>query len=176
MDYDAIFDEIGHFGRWQQLNFLVGSLCIIGASFMCFMFTFIGFTPKFRCYIPECDGSIGNAIYNSNFTSFAIPGDPNEDETDCQYHCTRYVHTNASSTDLIYSKSYSESCAAEDFNQTLSQTCHEHVYDDSQYRFPLTAELDLSPCESSSDYWNLEVSFKIKIPLHKKYRIIMLNS
>ena len=111
-------------------------------------------------------GLIGNAIYNSNFTSFAIPGDPNEDETDGQYHCSRYVHTNASSTDLIYWKSYSESCAPEDFSQTISETCHKHVYDDSQYRYPLTAELDLSPCKSSSDYWNLEVSFKIGIPLH----------
>ena len=90
MDYDAIFDEIGHFGRWQQLNFLVGSLCIVGASFMCFMFTFIGFIPKFRCYVPECDGSIGNAIYNANFTSYAIPGTPNEDEIDGQYHCICY--------------------------------------------------------------------------------------
>ena len=30
--------------------------------------------------------------------------------------------------------------------------------DDSQYKYPLTNELDLSPCKSSSDYWNLEVS------------------
>ena len=157
MDYDAIFDEIGHFGRWQQLNFLVGSLCIVGASFMCFMFTFIGFIPKFRCYVPECDGSIGNAIYDANFTSFTIPGTPNEDEIDGQYHCTRFIYKNISETNSISWNEYSDNCFPENFNQSISQVCHQHVYDDTQYRHPRTIELDLSPCEASSDYWSLEV-------------------
>ena len=160
MDYDAIFDEIGHFGRWQQTNFLVGSLCIIGASFMCFMFTFIGFIPNFRCYIPECDGSIGNAIYDANFTSYAIPGDPDEDEIDGLYHCSRYIYQNHSNSLYVNWREYSDSCSPENFNQTIYTTCHQHVYDDSQYKYPITTELDLSPCKASSDYWDLEVSIK----------------
>ena len=162
MDYDAIFDEIGHFGRWQQTNFLVGSLCIVGASFMCFMFTFIGFIPEFRCYIPECDGSIDNAVYNVNFTSFAIPGNPNEDGMDGQYHCSRYIYHNTSESSFMLWTSFSDNCSVENFNQNVTQVCHQHVYDDSQYRYPITTELDLSPCESSSDYWSLEVGTLIR--------------
>ena len=82
MDYDTIFDEIGHFGRWQQLNFFIGSLCLIGSSFICFMFTFIGFVPKFRCFVPECDGNVAEAEYLANFTDFTIPNDQDDDADD----------------------------------------------------------------------------------------------
>ena len=149
MDYDSIFNEIGHFGRWQQLIFFLGSLCCIGSSLICFMISFVAFTPDFRCYIPECDGDIKDAVYKANFTSFAIPGNHDEEEMDGPSHCMQYVYHNTNTTNLA--------CSNDNFNKNLTFVCHQHVYDDSQYKYPLTNELDLSPCKSSSDYWNLEV-------------------
>ena len=157
MDYDSIFDEIGHFGRWQQINFFLGSLCAIGSSLICFMFSFVGYTPDFRCYIPECDGERNSAVYKTNFTALAIPGNEDEKEMDGPYHCSQYAYENAS-TILINITRYTSSCSAENFNHNITQVCQQHIYDESQYKFPITKELDLSPCKSSSDYWNLEVS------------------
>ena len=160
MDYDLIFDEIGHFGRWQQLNFSLGCLCIIGSSFICFMFTFIGFIPKFRCYIPQCDGSLIETQYDTNFTKFAIPPNQDTDGADGPHQCSQYIFENISNNfghlhSLVIDF---DTCTEENFNRNLTTICHQHVYDDSQYKYPLTNELDLSPCESSSNYWNLEVS------------------
>ena len=96
MDYESIFDEIGHFGRWQKINFFLGSLCAIGSSLICFMFSFVGYTPNFRCYIPECEGERNGAVYRTNFTVFAIPGNKDEDDMDGPYHCLQYFYENTS--------------------------------------------------------------------------------
>ena len=165
MDYDIIFDEIGHFGRWQQLNFFVGSLCIIGSSFMCFMFTFIGFIPKFRCLIPECEGDLSDPEYHSNFTHFTIPNVEDEDDIDGPHQCKQYILKNISYSfvNMDYRNMDFEVCLKQNFSQNVTKVCHEHVYDTSQYKYPITSDLDLSPCERSSDYWNLEVSIMISL-------------
>ena len=159
MDYDAVFKEIGNFGKWQQLNFFVGSLCIVGASFMCFMFTFIGFIPDFRCYIPECEGDLTDLSYDANFTQFAIPGNGDDDDITGPHHCKQYIFQNVTNHFLTWNRLNidPDTCSKENFNHTITQVCHQHVYDKSKYEYPITAELDLSPCEFSSDYWNLEV-------------------
>ena len=157
MDYDSIFNEIGHFGRWQQLIFFLGSLCCIGSSLICFMISFIAFTPDFRCFIPECDGDIEDAVYDASFTSFAIPRNQDEDAMDGPSHCMQYVYNTTS-----------VGCSNENFFANITSVCNQHVYDDSQYKYPLTNELDLSPCKSSSDYWNLEVSICALSLFHPK--------
>ena len=171
MDYDTIFDEIGHFGRWQQLNFFIGSLCLIGSSFICFMFTFIGFVPKFRCFVPECDGNVAEAEYLANFTDFTIPNDQDDDATDGPHQCAQYMFRNISRKYLSLAEKMlaSDTCSEEYFDLNVTKICHQHVYDSSQYKYTLTAELDLSPCESSSDYWNLEASINKKYPENIKF-------
>ena len=75
MNYERIFEEIGQFGKWQRVVFFMGCLCSMVSAFLTLGFSaFIGFTPKFRCYIPECDGVNRNdATYNANYNAFAIP-------------------------------------------------------------------------------------------------------
>ena len=161
MDYDVIFNEIGHFGRWQQINFFLGSLCIIGSSFICFMFTFIGFVPKFRCFVPECDGSSpADADYHGYFTNFTVPEVDDDDAIDGPQQCQQYIFRNISNRNVfeVYGNSNLDSCVEENFIHNVTKVCHDHVYDVSQYKYPLTAELDLSPCEGCSNYWDLEVS------------------
>ena len=46
MSYDLILEEIGEFGRWQQLVFLLAGLCAGGGSFVHYTWTFVGFVPE----------------------------------------------------------------------------------------------------------------------------------
>ena len=150
MNYEDIFNEIGQFGKWQRNVFAVACLCSMGCSFLTLSFSsFIGFTPEFRCFIPQCEGEDAN--YNNNFTAFAIPDWGCSDDSDCMQnsHCKMYAYINK--TDNI--------CSAEFFDNQTLQICDTHVYDRSEYRNSFIAELDLAPsCKSQNDSWPLEVS------------------
>ena len=150
MNYEDIFNEIGQFGKWQRNVFAVACLCSMGCSFLTLSFSsFIGFTPEFRCFIPQCEGEDAN--YNSNFTAFAIPDWGCSDDSDCiqNSHCKMYAYIDK--TDDI--------CSAEFFDNHTLQICDTHVYDRSEYRNSFIAELDLAPsCKSQNDSWPLEVS------------------
>ena len=150
MNYDDIFKEIGLFGNWQKLVFFMaclGSMCLafleLGYS------SFIGFTPKFRCFIPECDGVNRNdAYYNANYSVFTIPEWGCTEESCLQNsQCKMYVHTGDDNM-----------CSADNFNNKTLKICDEHVYDKTQYENSFIAEFDLAPpCESENDGWPLEV-------------------
>ena len=46
MSYDLILEEIGEFGRWQQLVFFLAGLCAGGGAFVHYTWTFVGFVPE----------------------------------------------------------------------------------------------------------------------------------
>ena len=153
MDYDDIFNDIGQFGRWQKRVFAVACLCSMVSSFLTLGFSsFIGFTPKFRCFIPQCDTNYTDPEYNANYSVFAIPywGCSEESEECLQdAECKMY---NYIGTDNI--------CSNESFDHNLENliTCDTHVYDTSEYKNSFITELDLAPlCESEHDGWPFEV-------------------
>ena len=150
MNYEDIFNEIGQFGKWQRNVFAVACLCSMGCSFLTLSFSsFIGFTPEFRCFIPQCEGEDPN--YNSNFTAFAIPDWGCSDDSDCMQNSHCKMHAYINKTEDI--------CSAEFFDNQTLQICDTHVYDRSEYRNSFIAELDLAPsCKSQNDSWPLEVS------------------
>ena len=88
MDYDDIFNDIGQFGTWQRQVFAVACLCSMFSSFLTLGFSsFIGFTPKFRCFIPHCDDAGDSTDYDSPFTTFTIPEckeDSCKEESQCK--------------------------------------------------------------------------------------------
>ena len=50
MSYDLILEEIGEFGKWQKLVFLLAGLCGGGGAFVHYTWTFVGFMPEdYRC-------------------------------------------------------------------------------------------------------------------------------
>ena len=145
MDYDDIFNEVGQFGEWQQIVFFIACLCSVCSAFLDLGFSsFIGFSPKFRCFIPQCDGNRNDADYNANYSRFAIP-EWGKGSQDAQ--CKMYVNSD-----------YDNMCSAEHFNNGTRKICAEHVYDKSDYENSFIAELDLAPsCDSENDGWPLEV-------------------
>ena len=151
MDYEDIFNEIGQFGKWQRSVFAMACFCSMACSFLTLGYSsFIGFTPKFRCFIPQCDPDNRlDANYDSNYTDFAIPG----------WGCSKDSACFQDSQCKIYSYIGTESiCSPEFFDNTTNGICDVHVYDKSEYEKSLIVELDLAPsCESQTDGWPLEV-------------------
>ena len=145
MDYEDIFNDIGQFGKWQRQVFTFACLCSMFSSFLTLGFSsFIGFTPKFRCFISQCDIDQGSATYVANFTSFTIP----KGSEDSQCKMFPYI----GGTKNICSSEYFQH---DDTNLTI---CDSHVYDQSEYTNSFIAELDLAPtCTRDDDGWPLEV-------------------
>ena len=149
MDYDDIFNDIGQFGKWQQRVFAIGCLCSMVSSFLTLGFSsFIGFTPKFRCFIPQCDTNYTDAEYNANYSVFAIPKwGCSEGECLQDAECKMYAYIGTDNE-----------CSNESFDNETLQICDTHVYDTSDYKNSFITELDLAPlCESDHDGWPFEV-------------------
>ena len=149
MDYDDIFNDVGQFGRWQKRVFAIACLCSMVSCFLTLGFSsFIGFTPKFRCFVPQCDTSNSDADYNANYSVFAIPEwgcSENECLRDSECKMYTYIGTD-------------NKCSNESFDRQQLQICDTHVYDKSQYKNSFITELDLAPlCESDKDDWPFEV-------------------
>ena len=50
MSYELILKEIGEFGKWQKLIFLLAGLCGGGGSLVAYTWTFVGFLSEdYRC-------------------------------------------------------------------------------------------------------------------------------
>ena len=155
VDWDDVFNEIGQFGRWQKLVFFLSCLCSMCSAFLTLSFSsFIGFTPKFRCFIPQCDPDDRDAAqYDANYTVFAIPPEDPEDDSLEDAQCKMYAYNSSAVSDLSY---YDNVCSAEHFNRMILEICDHHVYDKSEYKNSFIAELDLSSCHNENDDWPLE--------------------
>lgn len=67
----------------------------------------------------------------------------------------RYVGPPENLTDKF---SLKDLCSSNNFDQTTLMTCHDHVYDESEYRHSFAMEADLAPCQDDLDNWIIEVS------------------
>ena len=146
MDYDDIFNDIGQFGTWQRRVFAVACLCSMFSSFLTLGFSsFIGFTPKFRCFIPQCENDTNN--YDSSYTKFTIP-ECSDDSSQQDSQCKMYSY--------IGGPEYI--CSSEYFDNNTLEICDRHVYDQSEYKKSFISDLDLAPtCTRDDDGWPLEV-------------------
>ena len=57
LDYDAVLQHIGAFGRWQRRIFLLMSLVSAASGVMALSWVFTGYQPRVRCQIPYCEGA-----------------------------------------------------------------------------------------------------------------------
>ena len=72
MSYDLILEEIGEFGRWQQLVFFLAGLCAGGGAFVHYTWTFVGFVPE--DYRQDTILQIEMFLINSNFVLVSQSG------------------------------------------------------------------------------------------------------
>ena len=110
--------------------------------------SFIGFSPKFRCFIPQCDITREDADFNANYSVFAIPEwDCSEDSCLQDKQCKVYAYLD-----------YDSKCSEDHFDNKTRIICNKHVYDKNEYENSFIADLDLAPsCESENDDWPFEV-------------------
>lgn len=64
LDYDEVLSYIGQFGGFQRRIFLLLSLVSAAGGLAVVVFAFTGYTPKYRCRVPQCES--GNITYFHN--------------------------------------------------------------------------------------------------------------
>ncbi|XP_053651819.2 organic cation transporter protein [Cherax quadricarinatus] len=71
MDFEAISDAVGHFGRYQKYVFGLASIGLFITSMSAVSMTFLANPVKYRCVVPNCDDN--SSHYEEIFTEWAIP-------------------------------------------------------------------------------------------------------
>ncbi|XP_030375309.1 organic cation transporter protein isoform X2 [Scaptodrosophila lebanonensis] len=120
LDFDDILTEIGEFGRYQRRNYLLICLPVLFAAANSLSYVFTAGTPKYRCYIAECDADI-SPEYQTDWLEHAMPGTWDKHHQFTPATCDRYM-ANDSSYDQA------GQCSSSQF---LPQTerCNQFVYD-----------------------------------------------
>lgn len=116
-DLDLLIQQIGPFGKYQLLNFLL--ICIVVTITAMYTLTFI-FTAgdlEYRCRIPECDMDKSNL--HEAFLNFTTPIDGNKF---AMCHRFRYI-PNAT---------VENQCQADLFDQNKVEDCSEFVYQEDE--------------------------------------------
>ncbi|KAH8418564.1 hypothetical protein KR222_002216, partial [Zaprionus bogoriensis] len=127
MDFDEILSQIGEFGRYQRVNYLLICLPVLFAAANSLSYVFTAGIPKYRCRIDECDDTDG-AAYQTDWLEIAMPGKCDKQgyftPTDA---CVRYA---ASSSNWQWDP---QVCNATWFAPPHTQRCQEFVYALGEY-------------------------------------------
>lgn len=118
LEVDAVLAEVGEFGRYQALTYLLLCLPVLFSAANSLTYVFTAGVPPYRCRVPGCDASDDAAPpFAQPWLQLAIP----PLATEGSYRpaqCERYVRNNASSAE----------CAADAFDPSRRETCSEWVF------------------------------------------------
>ncbi|XP_037031526.1 solute carrier family 22 member 4-like isoform X2 [Bradysia coprophila] len=115
-DLDSILPELGDFGRFQIVVYIISCVIISLTAAVGLSYIFTTGQVDYRCRIPECDNS--SSVYKSDWLNFTTPAAKGRPAT-----CTRFVST------LNLSQYYDDNvmiepiCSADNFNQSLVERC-----------------------------------------------------
>ncbi|KAL7735850.1 hypothetical protein ACLKA6_017848 [Drosophila palustris] len=134
MDFDDILKEIGEFGRYQRVNYLLICLPVLFAAANSLSYVFTAGIPKYRCHIEECDDA-EQPQYQTEWLDYAIPGKrdkhgyftPNDT---CLRYATNYNYSETSMQqhwNLQWQRP--QECNASMFLPQQPQRCQQFVYD-----------------------------------------------
>lgn len=117
LDLDAILIELGSFGKYQKIYYVLICIPILLNAAFTLGYIFEAGTPSYRCQIPECEGT---NISEQDWLKFAVP--LKHDST--PHECLRYASIHAPQP-----SGYShDSCSASSFNTSEEKTCQDFVY------------------------------------------------
>ncbi|XP_069960305.1 organic cation transporter protein-like [Cherax quadricarinatus] len=126
MDFEAISESVGHFGRYQKFVFGLGCIALFVPAMQVLSMTFVASPVKYRCVVPNCDDN--STHYEENFTEWAIPeGD----------QCHVWTLNN----------NITEQCQPDVFSNSTS-SCSQWVYDTSVFSATTVTQFDLT-CEKA---------------------------
>lgn len=114
LDLDAIIKEIGQFGKYQLMNYILISIPIFFIGICSLSYIFTTEDLNYRCLIPNCDNTT-NTEYNPEWLKYAVPFEDNR-----PLQCGRYVPSNETITQ----------CSEEYFtNISIEGDCEEYVFE-----------------------------------------------
>jgi len=90
MDYDEVLDEIGEFGRWQQVTIVLLWIPPMMAGIHNLLFVFTGLAPQngYRCQIPGCDG---DQFEFEDFPLKLFPTDSDGELDYCKFYMPKFI-------------------------------------------------------------------------------------
>ncbi|KAM8711158.1 hypothetical protein ACLKA7_000313 [Drosophila subpalustris] len=134
MDFDDILKEIGEFGRYQRVNYLLICLPVLFAAANSLSYVFTAGIPKYRCRIEECDDA-EQPQFQTEWLDYAIPGKrdkhgyftPNDT---CLRYATNYNYSETSMQQHWNPQwQRPQECNASMFLPQQPQRCQQFVYD-----------------------------------------------
>ena len=65
IDLNSVLKEIGHWGKFHWIQFLLLWIVCLSKGIGIVSFAFTGFLPKYRCFVPQCK-QLETATYYKN--------------------------------------------------------------------------------------------------------------
>ena len=157
MDYETTLGEIGQFGKWQKMVFVLASICAVFEAFLTLNPSFTTYDPPFRCDVPACRNA--SQLTFEDVVSFTTPNRADGDPDGCRVF------------DFIGTQTDGSQCQESFFDKTKVVDCQydQYAYDHSQFKLTATEAFNIPPCGTD---WPLYVSttdFLIFEP-YRKYR------
>ncbi|XP_068084758.1 organic cation transporter protein isoform X2 [Anabrus simplex] len=138
VDLDEILQELGQFGRYQVMSYLLISLPIFFTVISGTSYVFTAGDLNYRCRIPECDDINGTQLY-PHWLRYAVPFENRGGQ-------------NSPSRCLRYDSNYNQSSTSCDHGMFVNSTirCHEWVYTEDEST--IASEWDIT-CDENQ--WKL---------------------
>lgn len=119
-ELDNVIDEIGQFGKFQLINYILISIPLGITAFYTVAYVFTASDLNYRCAVPECDQlttADSTVEYNPLWLRYAVPYDD-----DLPEQCIRYSSNNSSDHE----------CTAESFDSSKTERCHEFIFENDE--------------------------------------------
>uniref|UniRef100_A0A1B0DMI4 Major facilitator superfamily (MFS) profile domain-containing protein n=1 Tax=Phlebotomus papatasi TaxID=29031 RepID=A0A1B0DMI4_PHLPP len=116
-DLDLLIQQIGPFGKFQLINYLLICIPIAYTAMYTLTFVFTAGDLEYRCRIPGCD--FDNSSFQANFLNFTIPKDG-----DTFSMCQKFHH--------VPNATIEDQCQADLFDRNKLEDCSEFVYQDDE--------------------------------------------
>ncbi|XP_044727966.1 solute carrier family 22 member 21-like [Chrysoperla carnea] len=126
ISFDEILEEIGEFGKFQIINYILICFPVMFASANNFTYLFVARQTEFRCSVPVCD-SFESTIYQKEWLPNALPSITKEYYTPAE--CEMYAPM-PNMMDL-----YNGTCSSNLFNQSILVPCKKWI---SKYNDEIT--------------------------------------
>lgn len=135
-DLDLLIQQIGPFGKFQLLNYLLICIPVTLTAMYSLVFVFTAGDLEYRCRIAECDAD--NPNLHASFMNFTTPIDGDRFSM-----CQKFQH--------IPNGTVENQCQADLFDHNKVKDCSEFVYQDDETT--ILSEWDLG----CSEEWKLSL-------------------
>lgn len=137
-DLDVLIREVGPFGKYQLVNYLLLCIPITLTTMYTLTYVFTAGDLSYRCKIPACDQIAPLDPLKSAFINFTVPAESPGKWSRCSTY--EYIGGDSVSGDDVGDNT----CRPEYFNPSVVQKCDEFVYQSDETtilsEFNLTCE------------------------------------